>query len=158
MNPFETPRTQAASSSTKSRLVVGVIILASVMLTGCLISIAAFVSTAIRDFFTPRFGWIGALLSMYVLIFIGFWIWKPTRRGLLAVSFMSCAIGMLNGVALLQSGTVDVVKNAFHDRIHSAWLWSVLSYLCVGGYFAFAAFRSDDISAGSENSNKISER
>ena len=142
MNPYESPRTPANSSAAISRrLDRGVLFLALVMLIGCLISIVGFASAAVRDFLMPRFGWIGLLLSLNALIFIGFWIKKPSRRGLLAASFMTCAIGVINGVALLQTGTVDVVQNAFHDRVHSAWLWSVFSYLSVGGYFAFAAIR-----------------
>lgn len=142
MDPYEAPRTQANSSAAHSRrLDRGVLFLALVMLIGCLVSIVGFASAAVRDFLMPRFGWVGLLLSMNALIFIAFWMKKPTRRGLLAASFMTCVIGVINGVALLQTGTVDVVQNAFHDRVHSAWLWSVLSYLFVGGYFAFAAFR-----------------
>jgi hypothetical protein len=94
----------------------------------------------------PRFGWIGLFLSVNSLIFIGFWVKKPTRSGLLAASFMTCAIGVINGLVLLQAGTVDVVQNVFLDRVHSAWLWSVLSYLCAGGYFAFVAFRDQRVS------------
>ena len=47
----------------------------------------------------------------------------------------------MNGIELLRTGTVDVVENVFHDRVHSAWLWSVGSYLVAGGYIAAVAFR-----------------
>ena len=142
MNPNDSPQTHAISAPTVSqRLDRGVLLVATVILGGCLTSITGFVSPTVRDFLMPRFGWIGLFLSMNSLIFIGFWIKKPTRSALLAASFMTCVIGVINGFELLRTGTIDVVQNVFHDRVHSAWLWSVLSYLCAGGYFAFVAFR-----------------
>ena len=146
MNPYDSSKTHAFSATTVSqRLDRGVLLIATVILGGCLISITGFVSPTVRDFLMPRFGWIGLFLCVNSLIFIGFWVKKPTRSGLLAASFMTCAIGVINGVVLLRTGTVDVVQNVFHDRVHSAWLWSVLSYLCAGGYFAFAAFRDHGV-------------
>jgi hypothetical protein len=96
----------------------------------------------------PRFGWIGLFLSLNSLIFIGFWAKKPGRQALLAASFVTIAIGVINGFTLMQNGTVDVVQNVFHDRVHSAWLWSVVSYLSAGGYFVFAAFRHPKVALG----------
>lgn len=142
MNPYDPPQTDAVSSATGlRRLDRGVLLIGTVMLCGWLISLIGFISPAVRDFLMPRFGWNGLFISLNSLIFIGIWLWKPTPPGLLAASFMTFAIGVVNGYSLLQTGTVDVVKNVFHDRVHSAWLWSVLPYLCAGGYLGFVAFR-----------------
>lgn len=141
-NPYQSPQTGATASSTSDRrLDPGVLLIGLIFLAGLLLSIVGTASNAVRDFLMPRVGWNGLLLSMNALIFIGLWIKNPTRRGLLAASFVTLAIGSINGFILVKNGTVDVVENVFHDRIHSAWLWSVVPYLCASAYMAFAAFR-----------------
>ena len=142
MNPYKSPQQANALPSPLSRnLDRGVLAIALLMFAGCLLSIIGLIVPMVRDLLMPRFGWVGLSLSANVLIFIGFWIKNPSRRTLLLASFMSCAIGAINGLSLLQTGTVAVVQNAFLDRIHSAWIWSVGLYLTAGIYFAIAAYR-----------------
>ncbi len=149
MNSSDLPQTHSAfSPASLKRLDCGVLLIATVIIGGWLMSIVGLVAPSVRDFILPRFGWVGLFISVNSLIFIGFWIKKPTRSGLLAASFMTCVIGVINGYALLRIGTVDVVQNVFHDHLHSAWLWSVVSYLCAGGYLAFAAFRNPGVPTG----------
>ena len=143
MNPFDSPQSKLLASTAKQpRLDWGVLLVSSIIFVGFLASVVGAFSPTVQAFLMPRFGWVGLFLSLNVLMFIGFWISSPTRRGLLVVSFMTLSIGVINGIALIRSGTVDSVQNVFHDRIHSAWIWSVVSYLCAGCYFVFAAFRN----------------
>ncbi|TWT79673.1 hypothetical protein CA13_10790 [Planctomycetes bacterium CA13] len=141
MNPYESPQqADALPSPSSRRLDRGVLAIALFMFAGCLISIIGLMIPAVSALVMPRFGWIGLFLGANVLIFIGFWIKNPSPRTLLPASFMSCAIGAINGLSLLRTGTVAVVQNAFHDRLHSAWFWSVGLYLGAGVYFAIAAY------------------
>lgn len=142
MNPYESSKVEDEPTLTSAQhLDRGVLGIAVVMIFGCLMSIIGMAVPAIRDFLMPRFGWIGLFVSVNSLIFIGFWMKKPTRSAILAASFMTCVIAVINGVTLFRTGTVDVVQNVFHDRLASAWIWSVGTYLFAGGYFAFVAFR-----------------
>lgn len=115
--------------------------ISAVMLAGCVLSIIGLFVPSISDMLMPRFGWIGLFLCSNVLIFIGFWIKNPSGRALQSAGFMCVAIGTINGLSLLEAGTVSVVQNAFHDRLHSAWFWSVGLYLAAGIYFAVTASR-----------------
>ena len=146
-NPYETPQAHSfATTVTPHRLDRGVLFIGVVLLIAGLSSIIGFVSPAVRNFVMPRFGWIGLLISINSLMFIYMWARNPSRRALLAASYMTGAIGVINACALAWSGTVDVVQNVFHDRLHSAWLWSVISYLTASGYIAFAVSRSQHAS------------
>ena len=144
MNPYETPHNSGKSLAHPRRLDVGVLILAAVMLTGCVVSFLAFAFDPLHDFLMPRFGTLGLIEGMNCLIFVGFWIKNPTRLMLFCASFVTCFTGVLNGLMLMHSGIVDVVEN-FHDRVHSAWLWAVIPYLIAGGYFAFVASRQTPV-------------
>jgi phosphate/sulfate permease len=148
MNPYESPqKADTLTSPSSRRLDRGVLAIATFMFAGCLLSIIGVVVPAVNALLMPRFGWIGLFLSVNVLIFVGFWVKYPSRRTLLPASFMSCAIGAINGLSLLRTGTVAVVQNAFHDRLHSAWIWSVGLYVCAGIYFAIAAYRHKHITS-----------
>ena len=143
MNPYDSPRTQALSSVAVPRRLDRVVLLIGILiLCGFLASIVGLISPAVREFLMPRFGRMGLFLGLNSLIFIGFWAVKPMRRTLLAASFITCAIGAINGLTLMQTGTVDAVQNVFHDRIHSAWIWSVIPHFLAGSYLAYAAFHT----------------
>ena len=143
MNPYDSPRTQALSSVAVPRRLDRVVLLIGILiLCGFLASIVGLISPAVREFLVPRFGRMGLFLGLNSLIFIGFWAVKPMRRTLLAASFITCAIGAINGLTLMQTGTVDAVQNVFHDRIHSAWIWSVIPHFLAGSYLACAAFHT----------------
>ena len=146
LNPYEPPQTDVLTTNGR-RWDRGVVFIAIVLICACVTSIAGFIFPTLQEFIRPRFGWVGLILSMNSLIFIAMWAKAPSRRALISVSFVTCAIGLINAWVLLQSGTVDIVKNSFHDRLHSAWIWSVFSYLLAGGYIALAALRSVDASA-----------
>ena len=148
MNPYESPEQAIALPSPSSRrLDRGVLAIALFMFAGCLLSVIGLIVPTVSGLLMPRFGWVGLFLSANVLMFVGFWIKNPSRRTLLPASFMSCAIGGINGLSLLRTGTVAVVQNAFHDRLHSAWIWSVGLYLGAGIYFAIAAYRHKHITS-----------
>ena len=150
MNPYESPQTDSVAQTVPSqRLDRGVLLIAMVMGIGCLTSIASIAFPPLQDFLMPRFGWVGLMACMNSLIFIAFWAKAPSRSALFAVTFMTCAIGLINAWRLLQSGTVDVIENPFHDRVHSAWIWSVGSYLLAGVYTAAVAIRTQNVSPAS---------
>ena len=142
MNPYDPPESNQLGERPSQSRDVGALLVAAIMFIGFVVSAVSFFSPAIRDFVMPRFGWGGLLYSLNSLIFIGSYVGRPTRRGLFAAGFVTTMIGVINGLMLLRSGTVDSVQNVFHDRLHSAWVWSVASYLAAGGYFAFVAFRN----------------
>ena len=48
-------------------------------------------------------------------------------------------MGVINAVQLSSKGTVSIVVNDFHDRLHSSWLWSVLSFFAAGVYLFWTA-------------------
>lgn len=111
----------------------------TIMLFGGLTSVISLFVPGIRNLLMPRFGWIGLTLVWNPLIFLFPWMKKPKIAKLRAASFLSGIIGILNGLELIRTGTVAVVQNPFLDRLHSAWIWSVLSYLLASFYFAIAA-------------------
>lgn len=144
MNPYESPRRKSGSSTaSRRRLDRGVLFIGGVLVGISVISLAGLVLPQLRDFLMPRFGWIGALIGMNALIPIGAWIKNPTRGSLLAASFMLCGVGLINGWGLYNVGTVDVVENVFHDRLHSSWGWSVATYLFASVYVGIAALRDN---------------
>ena len=142
INPYDAPKTQtAASPSIRRRLDLGVLFIGIMLIAICLASVAGQLLPQLRVFFMPRFGWVGAFIGINALVPMGAWIMAPTRKPLLGTSFMLCAIGLINACMLLASGTVDVVENIFHDRLHSSWIWSVVSFLTASLYTAIVAFR-----------------
>jgi len=141
MNPYESPRTQELSVRTVQRLDPGVALIAFLLICGCLASAIGVVYPTVNNYLMPRFGWVGLLLGMNPLIFLASTIKNPTRSSLLGAGFMTMAIGLINACVLLMTGTVDVVNNVFTDRLHSAWLWSVMSFGFAGGYILLAAMR-----------------
>ena len=50
---------------------------------------------------------------------------------------MAFAIGVINAVHLSSLTTVSIVVNEFLDRLHSSWLWSVLSFFVIGVYLSW---------------------
>ena len=149
MNPYESPNTQGLTSAVPRRRLDPGVVLIGIVIFGAFIAsiIGQFVPT-VNDYLTPRFGSIGLLLSVNSLFFIGMWVKEPTRQALVSASSMTCAIGLINACVLLVVGTVDVVQNAFIDRLHSAWLWSVAPYLIAGAYIALAALRHQNTDSG----------
>lgn len=141
MNPYESPKTQSLTATVPQRLDPGVLLIGFLLVGACIASAVGFASSAVNEFVMPRFGWTGLIRSLNPLIFIGFYIKKPTRKILFAAALMTCVVGLLNAWSLSRKETVDVVENIFHDRVHSAWLWSVAPYLIAGAYIALAALR-----------------
>ena len=148
MNPYESPNTQGLTLAVPNRRDLGVLLIGFLLIGACVVSVIAIVSPAVNEFIMPRFGSIGLLLSVNSLFFIGMWVKEPTRQALVSASSMTCAIGLINACVLLVVGTVDVVQNAFIDRLHSAWLWSVAPYLIAGAYIALAALRHQNTDSG----------
>lgn len=120
---------------------LGVRIIARVIFCGLLLAALGFWFPAIGDFLLPRFGSIGLILGGNCLIFLYQWAKMPTRSNLFCAAGMTAVVGLCNGYLLLRVGTVDVVENIYHDRIPSAWMWSVASYLSAAAYMTIVACR-----------------
>ena len=129
-------------------------LIAVVLVLGCLLSLMGMLIPSLNRALMPRFGWIGLFAGGNILIFIGFWIKSPRQYSLFPASFMSTTIGAINAMALLRSGTVNAVENAFHDRLHSAWAWSVASYFVIAVYFFVLALRDRALFSGTKRVDK----
>lgn len=142
MHPFEFIRTLTCSPANPPRhLDLGVRIIARVIFCGLLLAALGFWFPAIGDFLLPRFGSIGLVMGMSTLYPLYQWAKVPTRLNLFMAAGMIALIGLCNGYLLLRVGTVDVVENIYHDRIHSSWMWSVASYLAASTYMGVVAYR-----------------
>lgn len=53
---------------------------------------------------------------------------------------MLFAVALICAAKLAWLGTVPVASNAFNDRLHSAYIWSVLSIACMGAYVGWVAW------------------
>jgi hypothetical protein len=109
-------------------------LIAAVLLLAVIVGSLAQFDPSIRAITMPRFGWIGLISCLNPLIFLVPWLIAPKRLILIAAAFMTLMLGVINGLQLLSSGTVDVVENEFADRLHSSWLWSVIPFLIAGLY------------------------
>lgn len=141
-NPYKSPLTPgSALPPSQQGLDLGVVIIALLLLGGFVASVAGLAFPSVGNFLRVRFGWIGLMLGLNALIFVAMCLKAPKAQSLWVAGSMTCLIGVLNAFVLLRSGTVDVVENHFHDRLHSSWLYAVATYFCAGGYLFFSAIR-----------------
>jgi hypothetical protein len=137
MNPYESkpvsPMSDRPPNPAPSQP-IGPILVAFLYIAAGLIGILSIFVPAVRAATMPRFGWIGLILCFNPLIFLLPWFRNPTRNALLATAWMSFALSAINAVQLIFKGTVLIVTNEFHDRLHSSWLWSVFSFFAIGLY------------------------
>ncbi len=145
MNPYDPPLATSTRMDRGSRIKrdAAPLLISAILILAVLVGVLSLFIPAIRTATMPRFGWIGLVICLNPLIFLAIWFKTPVRRTLLAASFMTCAIGMINGAVLFASGTVAVVENEFNDRLYSSWFWAVLPFLIAGGYLCWFAFNSE---------------
>ena len=145
MNPYEsTPVTGISdrpSSSRRRSQPIGPFLVAFLFIAAALLGGFSIFIPSIRAATMPRFGWIGLILCLNPLIFLLPWFRRPTRNALMGSALMTFSIGAINAVQLIYTGTVPIVVNEFSDRLHSSWLWSVLSFFAVGLYLCGISFR-----------------
>ena len=144
MNPYEsTPVTGISDRllSLRRLQLIGPFFVALLFISAALLGVASIFIPTIRAATMPRFGWIGLILCLNPLIFLLAWFRGPTRNALMGSALMTFSIGAINAVQLIYTGTVPIVANEFSDRLHSSWLWSVLSFLAVGLNLCGISFR-----------------
>lgn len=145
-NPYQSPDTvserPAGISLQSSRSIVGLIMAA--LLVGTVTSFLSFGSITVRNFLMPRFGWTGLLLWMNVAILLGAWLKTPKRRLLYVSACMSLLLATMEALQLIWKGSVSVVANPFHDRLHSSWAWSVLPMVVTSLVLVWIAGRQHD--------------
>ena len=142
MHPFDFIRTLTCSPTSPPRpLDLGVRIIAKVIFCGLLLAALGFWFPPIGEFLLPLFGSIGLILGGNCLIFLYQWAKMPTRSSLFDAAGMTAMVGVCNGYLLLRVGTVDVVENIYSDRIHSAWVWALASFLSAAVHMVVVAFR-----------------
>ena len=142
-NPFQAPEistSEAAEAKPESAKFVPALFAVIFAFAAAIGGLSIFFP-AIRDFINPRFGWIGLILCLNPLIFLSTWLKSPTRQSLMAAAFITLSIGIINSVQLLIKPTVSIVENPFTDRLHSAWLWSVLPFVVAGLYLFIHAWQ-----------------
>jgi hypothetical protein len=133
------PKLSFTHSWARFNVQLGFRFIVTIMLIGGITGFVSLFVPGIRNFLMPRFGWIGLILVWNPLIFLFPWMKKPKIAKLRAASFLCGIIGTLNGLELIRTGTVEVVQNPFLERLHSAWIWSVLSYLLMAFYLVVTA-------------------
>ncbi len=144
MNPYESPpETQIGNGLSASKLSqpIGPFFVAVLFIAASLLGFSSIFIPSVRAATMPRFGWIGLILCLNPLIFLLPWFRRPTRSALIGSALMTFSIGAINAVQLIYTGTVPIVVNEFNDRLHSSWLWSVLSFFAVGLYLCGISLR-----------------
>ena len=138
MNPYKAPSTQLFDGRRDSRSrSMGPFFIAILLVIAVIVGFISTFIPSVRAVTMPRFGWVGLILCLNPLIFLLPWFWRPNRRALIASAFMAFAIGVINAVHLSSLTTVSIVVNEFLDRLHSSWLWSVLSFFVIGVYLSW---------------------
>jgi hypothetical protein len=153
MNPYEATAATSHQLDVRRPLQrpVGPLVIAALLILAVLVGFLSSVVPAIGTVTMPRFGWIGLVICLNPLIFLMPWFWKPKRPALVCSGFMTCAIGVINGVQLYSAGTVSNVTNEFHDRLHSSWLWSVFPFFVAGAYLCWLAMRMKPLTRNPES-------
>ena len=111
----------------------GLILIAAVLVLGLALGLVSLVVQPISFWAMPRFGWIGLILCANPLIFVVSCMRAPSKVAYWALAFMFIFVALIQGAQLFFGGTVSVVQSPYSDRLHSAWLWSVVPYvfMCV---------------------------
>ena len=153
MDLYKTRSATPLSVDVKSRAQqpFGPLIIATFLVLAVLVGMLSIVVPSIRTATMPRFGWVGLIICLNPLIFLLPWFWKPTKLALVSSAFMTCVIGAINAVQLYSKGTVSIVVNAFHDRLHSSWLWSVLPFFVASVYLCWITIRMKQIPKSSRS-------
>lgn len=145
MNPYKAPSTQPFDERQDSRSrSIGPFFIAILLVAAVMIGFISTFIPSVRAVTMPRFGWVGLILCLNPLIFLLPWFWRPNRRALMVSAFMAFAIGVINAVQLSSLTTVSIVVNEFHDRLHSSWLWSVLSFFIIGVYLTWLSISTSE--------------
>lgn len=142
-NPYQTPEESVSHlpipNRDNPRFVPAMV--AALMIAAASTGLLSIIFPSIGLFTNPRFGWIGLILCLNPLIFLIPAVKTPTRSAMFVSAFMTFSIAVLNAIQLLATGTVAVVENSFTDRLHSAWLWSVLPFVLAGTILCWRALR-----------------
>jgi hypothetical protein len=150
-NPYHShPQTTTTDSvAIRDTAPLGMWLLTGVMTLAFILGIVSIFIPGLNAWTIPRFGWIGLMLCANPLIFMVPTLRHPAWKSYAAAASMSLVLGIINASTLMFSGTVDNVQNIFRDRLHSAWLWSVVPMLLMTAYLAYLAwsFRSNEISS-----------
>ena len=139
MNPYKAPSTQPFDGRQDSRSrSIGTLFIAILLVVAVMMGFISTFIPSVRAVTMPRFGSVGLILCLGPLIFLLQWFWQPDRKALLMGSaFMAFCLVVVNAVQLSSHTTVSIVVNEFHDRLHSSWLWSVLSFFVIGVYLSW---------------------
>jgi hypothetical protein len=138
MNPYKAPSTQPFDGRQDSRSrSIGPLFIAILLVVAVMMGFISPFIPSVRAVMMPRFGWVGLIFCLNPLIFLLQWFWRPNRKALMGAAFMAFSIGVINAVQLSSQTTVSIVVNEFHDRLHSSWLWSVLSFFVIGVYLSW---------------------
>jgi hypothetical protein len=140
MNPYEASATPfVPSSKGSSSRPIGPLLIAIVLAVAAIAGIVSMFIPYIASVTRPRFGMIELILCLNPLIFLLTWVWRQKRIDLMASAFITFALGVINAVTLIRQGTVSIVMNEFHDRLHSSWLWCVLTFVSAGIYLSWVS-------------------
>lgn len=143
MNPYAAPQTRSdppASRGSGLPESFSPLVIAIYLVIASSVGVVAPFVPSLSALTMPRFGWIGLILCMNPLIFLLPWFRTGTRQALLASAKQLTGLGVLNAALLLYTGTVTQVVNPFHDRLHSAWWWSVAPFFFAGAYLFWQWF------------------
>ena len=103
-------------------------------------SLSSVMIPSLNALLRPRFG-ISLTLLMGPLQFLCLFLWKPSPRALWVATVVTFLVAIIGGGTIWLNGTVDTVSNHFTDRLHSAYLYSVLPATVIALYLACVSWR-----------------
>ncbi len=141
-NPYSAPKPVLADAS-KSTVCRRRLDVAFIAVAFAVASIASVFSLKIPEFFAwlnPRFGFSLNLL-LFPLNFLCMFLWRPAPKLLWAATGMIAVVAIISGATIWWKGTVATVSNPFFDRLHSAYLFSVIPLILVAIYLACVSWQ-----------------
>ena len=117
-----------------------VMVIAVVFGIAVIASLSSIMIPSLNALLRPRFGFSLTLL-MGPLQFLCMFLWKPAPRVLWVATVVTFFVAMIGGGAIWLNGTVGTVSNHFTDRLHSAYLYSVLPTAVIAVYLACISWR-----------------
>ncbi|MFN7733298.1 MAG: hypothetical protein ACK5OB_15485, partial [Pirellula sp.] len=119
----------------------GLLLIAAVLILGIALGLVSLVVQPLSFWTMPRFGWVGLIMCANPLIFVFACMRAPSKVAYWTMAFMFFFMALLQGAMLFLGGTVSVVQRPYSDRLHSAWLWSVVPYVIMCVYALWQSSR-----------------
>lgn len=137
LNPYHPPDPpiDAVESQRAARAYppLGLMIIACLLSSGLVLGVLATFVQPLSFWAMPRFGWIGLILCANPLIFVVSCMRAPSTVAYRVLAFMLGFMVVVHSIEIFSAGTVATIQRPYSERLHSAWLWTVIPYalMCV---------------------------